>query len=82
MPVINKDRELLGLISWTDVKAYLETSKKQKASVQKIMKTNIITINEYATLEEAKKIMDKNGIGSLAVVNQNKLVGLITYNDL
>lgn len=82
MPVINKERELQGLISWTDVKAYLDAEKKQNTSVQKIMKTDIVTVNEYATLEEAKKIMDASAIGSLAVVNQNKLVGLITYNDL
>lgn len=81
MPVINTKRELLGLISWTDVKAYLETSKRLNQGVHKIMKTDIITIDEYSTLEEAKKIMKAHAIGSLPVVNKNKLVGLITLND-
>lgn len=81
MPVINSNRELLGLISWTDVNAFFETSKRKNVGVHKIMKTDIITIDEYATLEEAKKIMKTHAIGSLPVVNQNKLVGLITHND-
>lgn len=82
MPVINSNRELLGLISWTDVKAHFESSKKPNESVHKIMKTDIITVDEYTTLKEAKKIMKKHAIGSLPVMNQNKLVGLITLNDL
>jgi acetoin utilization protein AcuB len=45
------------------------------------MKTDIITVDEYTPLDEAKKIMSDNAIGSLPVVNQNKLVGLITHND-
>lgn len=80
MPVISSDRELLGLISWTDVKVFLNTIK-QNTSVQHIMKTDIITVDEYTPLDEAKKIMSDNAIGSLPVVNQNKLVGLITHND-
>jgi CBS domain-containing protein len=82
MPVINGDRELIGLISWADVKDYLETPKKLNDSVNSVMKTDIITINEYTSADEAKSLMEKHKIGSLPVVNQDKLIGLITRNDL
>ena len=81
MPVISNDRVLLGLLSWTDVKAYLDTPNKQNIGVHKIMKTDMITVDEYTSLEDAKKIMKDHAVGSLPVVNQNKLVGLITLND-
>lgn len=81
MPVINSSRELVGLISWTDVKRYLDNPNEQHDSVVKIMKKNILTTTEYIPVSQAKKIMKDNNIGSLPVVNQNKLVGLITLND-
>ncbi|TXG37210.1 CBS domain-containing protein [Seonamhaeicola maritimus] len=81
MPVINGDRELIGLLSWTDLKDYLDDPKKLDKSVKTIMKTDIVTIDEYTPVDEAKALMEKHGIGSLPVVNQNKLIGLITLTD-
>ena len=81
MPVINNSKELIGLISWMDVKSYLENPKQQNDAVNKIMKTDVITTDEYTPVEVAKKLMDDHNIGSLPVVKQNKLVGLITRND-
>ncbi len=81
MPVINSSRELIGLITWTDVETYLGNSRQQQCSVGKIMKTDILTTTEYTRVSEAKKIMKDNNIGCLPVINQSKLVGLITLND-
>ncbi|WP_282122545.1 CBS domain-containing protein [Algibacter mikhailovii] len=82
MPVINNDKELLGLISWTDVKAYLDDKSNKHNSVSKLMNTDIIAIDQYASLEIAKSLMEKNGIGSLPVIKNGKLIGLMTKNDL
>lgn len=81
MPVIAGDRELEGLISWTDVEGYLEAPNKKHNSVSKLMKTKIVTIDQYAPLEDAKALMDHHKIGSLAVIKNDKLIGLITRND-
>lgn len=81
MPVIDGNRKLIGLISWNDVKDYLEISKKLNSSVGSVMKTDIITTEEYTPAKEAKALMEQHGIGSLPVVNQGELIGLITLND-
>ncbi|WP_303316632.1 CBS domain-containing protein [Flavivirga abyssicola] len=81
MPVINNDRELIGLITWTDVNSYLEQPKRQNDAVNKIMKTDVVTTHEYMPVKVAKELMEKNNIGCLPVVKQDKLVGLITRND-
>lgn len=81
MPVITGARELLGLISWTDVEAYLDEPSQKHNSVSKLMKSDIITVEEYTPIETAKKLMETNRIGSLPVVKNNKLLGLITLND-
>lgn len=81
MPVIDNDRDLVGLLSWTDVKDYQIFTKKQIVNVGKIMKTDIITVDEYTPIIKAKYLMISKAIGSLPVVNNNKLMGLVTLND-
>ena len=81
MPVIDKDRELVGLITWTDITGYLDQPKQQNDSVSKLMKTDIVTIDEYTTIQKAKEVMSLNKIGSLPVLKNNKLIGLVTLND-
>ncbi|TYA75032.1 CBS domain-containing protein [Seonamhaeicola marinus] len=82
MPVINQDVELIGLLSWNDVKAYLDHPEKLDESVKSIMKTEIITVDEYTPITEAKTLMKEHKINSLPVVSQDKLIGLITSNDV
>ncbi len=81
IPVVNHKRELVGLISWADVETYLDQPKRKENNVGKLMKRDIITVEEYASIETAKKLMETHAIGSLPVVKNNKLIGLVTQND-
>ncbi len=54
-----------------------------KLSVKDIMKTNIITVNEDATIEEAALIMYQNKVGGLPVISEvGAVVGIITSTDI
>ncbi len=81
MPVINNDRELIGLISWTDVINYVENIQEQHLSVKKLMKTELITIGEDQSIKLAKKLMQQHSIHCLPVIKYGKLIGMITQND-
>ncbi|MGB5419397.1 HPP family protein, partial [Algibacter sp.] len=82
MPVINNERELIGLISWADVESYLNQLNDNHNSVDKLMKTDLITVEEYTPIETAKDLMETHGIGSLPVLKNNKLIGLVTKKDM
>jgi CBS domain-containing protein len=81
MPVINNKIEIVGLLSWTDVKTFLNDKEKLKESVDTIMIKNIITISQFETLQSAKQKLKKHNINCLPVVKQNRLIGIITSND-
>ena len=49
---------------------------------REIMSAPLITIEPYAPLEEAARLMVKHGIKKLPVVEGGKLVGMITTSDL
>ena len=47
-----------------------------------IMSSPLITIESNATLEEASRMMVRHGIKKLPVIDDGKLVGIITTTDL
>jgi CBS domain-containing protein/gamma-glutamyl:cysteine ligase YbdK (ATP-grasp superfamily) len=82
MPVINNNKELIGLITQSDLTDYLTSHQNHFNTVTDIMKKRIITISQYKSLVEAKKIMNKYNINCLPVVKEDKLIGMITSNDI
>ncbi|WP_347923252.1 CBS domain-containing protein [Pontimicrobium sp. SW4] len=82
MPVINEEKELVGLLSSTDMEKYKRNPQKGKHSIKDIMQKDIITINQYSSATDASKLMKKHNINSLPVVEQNKLIGIITSKDI
>ncbi len=50
--------------------------------VQNWMSKNVITINVEQSMEDAVKLLKKNGIHMLPVMKKGKLVGIVTDRDL
>ncbi|HHV58964.1 MAG TPA: CBS domain-containing protein [Clostridiaceae bacterium] len=92
LPVV-KDGKLVGIVTKEDV---LRASPSQattfsigeityllsKTKVGRIMTKNPVTISSNALLEEAATLMRDNKIGFLPVVDNGKLVGIITESDI
>ncbi len=82
MPVINSSKEIIGLLTWTNLSNYITNKKNHLETVKNIMKKEIITINQYKSLSVAKDIMKQNNISCLPVVKERKLIGMITTKDI
>ncbi len=82
MPVINSDLELIGLLSWNDVKHFLNDDHINAISIEEIMQTALISTTEWMPLTVAKALMEKHQINSLSVLKDNKLIGIITTKDI
>ncbi|WGD35825.1 CBS domain-containing protein [Olleya sp. YS] len=82
MPVINNNKELVGLLSWNDVKNHIKDIEESTKCVQNYMKTDLITITDDKSLDEAKALLKTHDINCLPVVKGNHLVGIITSKDL
>ena len=50
--------------------------------VKDIMTKNVVYVSPTTTITEAAQLMQKHNIGSLPVVDQNKVVGMITDRDI
>ena len=81
MPVIDNEKELVGLLSWHDLKEHINEIEESTKSVENFMVKDVITTTEETPLDDAKKLMKKHEISCLPVIRQDKLIGIITSND-
>jgi CBS domain-containing protein len=82
LPIVRGDRELVGIISSTDLQGIDLTPEKMGQPVRHFMKRILVTIAEDKLLDEARSVMKEFGIHALPVVEDGKLIGIITSHDL
>jgi len=77
LPVLNDRGSLVGIITERDL-----LRAKGSDVVENLMERRVITVTEYTPLENAARIMADHKIGSLPVMRDGKMVGIITQTDL
>lgn len=79
LPVMENGK-LVGIVTERDLRVhagFLESTRVNAA-----MRTALITITPYNTVEDAARLMLKHKIGGLPIVAEGKLVGVVTTTDL
>jgi CBS domain-containing protein len=83
VPVVDKETRLLGIISTTDLVNLLHDEKRLDGMVaQDVMTADPISIDEFATADEAIGLMRNAMIRHLPVTREGRLVGMVTAADL
>ncbi len=93
LPVLDKDRKLVGIISEKDI-LYASPSPVSTLSihemayllsqltVKKLMTRDVVTITKDTTVEEAARLMVDQDLSSLPVLEDGKLIGIVSKSDL
>lgn len=81
VPVENKNKELVGILTWSIMTEYLEKTSKSLISVGDIMVKQVITTDKNSSIKDAETAMKNNNIGCLPVVKGEKLIGIVTKKD-
>ena len=89
-PVVKKNQEVIGMITREDVmkKGYArienesERGGRMSTTVQKIMSTPAVTVDESDSMVKAAKIFMEREIGRMPVLKDKKLVGIIDRYDI
>ncbi|WP_459861672.1 IMP dehydrogenase [Campylobacter concisus] len=80
VPVIDKDRKLIGILTNRDLRFETNMSTLVK---DRMTKAPLITAPKGCTLDDAEKIFSQNRVEKLPIVDKDgKLDGLITIKDL
>lgn len=79
LPVVQEGR-LVGILTDRDLRQHVGFLERTK--VNAAMTENLVTVRPQTTLEQAAQLLLKHKIGGLPVVEEGKLVGMITTSDI
>ncbi|MGC9517863.1 MAG: cyclic nucleotide-binding/CBS domain-containing protein [Methanomicrobiales archaeon] len=82
--IVKSNAKPEGLITESDIirKVVSKDIHASEITIGEIMTKNLINIDPGAELNEAARLMAKNSIRRLPVVDDNKLVGILTSSDV
>lgn len=91
LPVVDKGK-LVGIVTEyglekvspskaTSLTVWELTYLLNKTTVKEIMATNVVTISPDATVEESLSVAQGHKVGALVVVEDGRVVGILTTND-
>lgn len=93
IPIVSGSK-IIGMLSLTDlmrisyVDSYgaeendVDTSVYSMLSIEQVMVKNIIFVSSNQTIKEVAEILAKNEFHALPVIDDGKLVGIVTTTDL
>lgn len=84
IPICDMNNNVVGVITDRDiVLRCIPFSKDTKnVPVSEIMTTNVCCCESQAELEEAENLMKQNNVRRLPIIENNKIVGILTLGDL
>lgn len=80
LPVVDDGDEILGIISKRDIRPVLNS--EPSTQIKDIMTSDVVTVEEGVSAEEALNVAYENKVERLPVVHDGKLVGIITIKDI
>lgn len=81
LPVV-ENGQFLGLVTLGDLKQAIIASMIEQLKVSDVMIREPYTITRETSLEKAAEIIYEKRIGCLPVVEDEKIVGILTVNDI
>jgi CBS domain-containing protein len=82
--LVLKEQKLVGIFSERDYarKVFLKGKSSNDAKVSDVMTSKVITINTKHSIDQCMQIMTDNHIRHLPIVNDQKVMGLISIGDV
>ena len=94
LPVVDRGKRLLGIITDGDLRHHLfspavfpalgmsSMDALKATSVAELMTTDVVTVGPGETLGEAARLMLERKVGSLQVLEDGRVVGILTETDM
>jgi acetoin utilization protein AcuB len=87
LPVVDADDLIVGIVTRNMLEQFLARAPspgvmKRQHSIEQVMVSPALTVAPDYPLEEAARLMVAHKIGSLPVVDEGQLIGIITETDI
>lgn len=93
IPVVSGD-EVIGILSYTDLmrisfadaidehEQEVDTMVYNMFTIEQVMAKNVISVSSNTTIQETAKFLAERDFHALPVIDDGKLVGIVTTTDL
>ena len=93
IPVV-KGKSIKGMLSFTDLlrisfadavdetEDYVDSIVYNMFTIEQVMAKNLVSVTSKTTIKEVAEILSKKEFHAIPVVDNNKLVGIVTTTDL
>jgi acetoin utilization protein AcuB len=93
LPIVDSDGDLVGIVSDRDLKQAMASPATSleahellfllnRLQLDQIMTRTVVTIGPTSPVEDAARLMVQDKIGALPVLDEGKLVGIVTETDV
>ena len=87
LPVVNAEDHIVGIVTRNMLEQFLAKAPspgvmKRQHSIDQVMVSPALTVAPDYPLEEAARLMVVHKIGSLPVIDEGRLIGIITETDI
>jgi len=82
VPVVDKEMNLLGIITETDVLSFMDTPGAVEATVEPFMTSDVISFGPRANLHDVCRCLIEHSFHRVPIVDGTRLVGIIRRSDI
>lgn len=84
IPVCDANQKVVGLITDRDIllRTVCQNKNVKATPVSDIMTTNVCCCNSEEHIDTAQKLMSENQIRRLPIIENNKIVGILSIGDI
>ena len=82
LPVVDDDGRLVGIVVERDLLVAAMRYLQSRVEIGDIMTRNVVTVSPDADLVDVARTMLERKIGGLPVVEDGRLVGIVTESDI
>lgn len=82
LPVVNTDQTIAGIITEKDVLTLLYDNRDKPGTVQDYMTTHVVCFDREADLDEVVESLRTNSFRRVPILDQGRLVGVISRKDI
>jgi CBS domain-containing protein len=82
LPVVDDEGRLIGILNEDDVLGTRREPRPDSDLVTTVMSAPVISVGPAETLKAATQLMVDRGVGALPVVDDGRVVGMLTQSDV
>lgn len=82
-PVVDENMKLLGFLVKADIYRFLSSEGHyDTCPVDWVMSKDVVTVSKESTVNDAAKLMRHNDINGLPIVEDEVVIGILTFEDV